>query len=116
MVLKLNRVAREAIATYLESIPKHQTGSCLFPSRKGSGPITTRSARKIVKNTLRELGIKGNYGTRSFRKTSGYHRYINDVKLETLQKIFNHSSPATTLRYIGITREVVIDAYKLVNL
>ncbi len=113
---ELNDAAREAIILYLESIPQQQTGVYLFPSRKGAGPLTTRSAHKIIKTTLRELGIKGNYGTHSLRKTFGYHRHANNVKLETLQKLFNHSSPAVTLRYIGITKEVIIDAYNAVNL
>lgn len=113
---ELNQAAKEAIMLYLNSMADHTGDDYLFSSRKGNGPITTRAAHKIIKTTLRELGIKGNFGTHSLRKTFGYHRYINNVKLETLQRIFNHSSPATTLRYIGITKEVIIDAYNSVNL
>ncbi|MDO9566539.1 MAG: site-specific integrase [Candidatus Desulfaltia sp.] len=113
---ELNKAAREAIMFYLESLPEYKKDDYLFSSRKGRGPITTRAAHKIIKTTLRDLDIKGNYGTHSLRKTFGYHRYINNVKLETLQRIFNHNSPATTLRYIGITKEVIIDAYNSVNL
>lgn len=113
---ELNLAAREAIKLYLDSLPAYDSEDWLFPSRKGAGPLTTRAAHKNIKTTLRDLGIKGNYGTHSLRKTFGYHRYINNIKLETLQKIFNHSSPAVTLRYIGITREVIIDAYNSVNL
>lgn len=40
----------------------------------------------------------------------------NGMTLETLQNIFNHSSPATTLRYIGITKETIIDAYNSIHL
>jgi integrase len=114
--LELNRAAKEAIKLYLNSLPDYKTGDYLFESRKGTGPITTRSAHRIIKSTIRELKIKGNFGTHSLRKTFGYHRYINSVKLETLQKVFNHSSPAITLRYIGITKEVIADAYNSVNL
>ena len=114
--LELNRAAKEAIKLYLNSLPGYKTGDYLFASRKGTGPITTRSAHRIIKSTLRELKIKGNFGTHSLRKTFGYHRYNNGVRLETLQKLFNHSSPAITLRYIGITREVIANAYNSVNL
>ncbi len=113
---ELNKSAREAIRLYLEEAADFDSNTHLFTSRKGSGAITTRSAHKIIKTTLRELGIKGNYGTHSLRKTFGYHRYNNGVKLETLQKVFNHSSSTVTLRYIGITREVICDAYNCVNL
>ncbi len=37
-------------------------------------------------------------------------------KLLLLQKIFNHSSPAQTLDYIGITSEEIEEAYKKLNL
>jgi len=113
---ELNTAAREAITLYMDSNTNWNKENYLFQSRKGAGPITTRAAHKIIKSTLRELGIKGNYGTHSLRKTFGYHRYANNVKLETLQKLFNHSSPATTLLYLGITRETIVDAYNSVNL
>ncbi len=113
---ELNKSAREAIRLYFEEAADFSNNTFLFPSRKGNGAITTRSAHKIIKTALRELGIKGNYGTHSLRKTFGYHRYNNGVKLETLQKVFNHSSSTVTLRYIGITREVICDAYNCVNL
>ena len=114
--LELNNAAREAIKLYLEELAGFDDKTFLFPSRKSSGALTTRSAHKIIKTTLRELGIKGNYGTHSLRKTFGYHRYNSGVKLETLQKLFNHSSASTTLSYIGIDREVIFDAYNVVNL
>ena len=113
---ELNKSAREAIRLYLEEATDCDSNSPLFPSRKGENAITTRSAHKIIKSTLRELGIKGNYGTHSLRKTFGYHRYNSGVKVETLQKLFNHSSASITLRYIGIDREVICDAYNCVNL
>ena len=37
-------------------------------------------------------------------------------KLLLLQKMMNHSSPAQTLDYIGITSEEIEDAYKRLNL
>ncbi len=113
---ELNKSAREAIRLYLDQVEELDVDAYLFTSRKGSGAITTRSAHKIIKTTLRELGIKGNFGTHSLRKTFGYHRYNSGVKVETLQKVFNHSSSTVTLRYIGITREVICDAYNCVNL
>ena len=113
---ELNKSAREAVNLYLSSTKPLNSGTYLFASRKGNKPLTTRSAHKIIKTTLRELGIKGNYGTHSLRKTFGYHRYNSGVKVETLQKVFNHSSSTVTLSYIGIDREVICDAYNIINL
>ena len=113
---ELNKSAREAIRLYLSCHKEPNREAYLFSSRKGRDAITTRSAHKIIKTTLRKLGIKGNYGTHSLRKTFGYHRYSNGVTVETLQKVFNHSSSTVTLRYIGIDKEVICDAYNCVNL
>jgi integrase len=111
----LNQSAKEAIQLYLNS-NKLNPDDYLFQSRKGNEPISVGSLHKLIKTTLRELHIKGNYGTHTLRKTFAYQRYANGIPLETLQEILNHSSSKVTLRYIGITKEVIIDAYNSVNL
>ena len=52
-----------------------------------------------------------NIGAHTLRKTFGYHHYkkYNDIVL--LQKIFNHSSPSVTLRYIGIEQDTIDESY-----
>lgn len=111
----LNKNAKEAINIYLSCLDNLDLEEYLFKSKKG-GHLGVRPLHHIIKSTLRDLGIKGNYGTHSLRKTMAYHRYINNVPIETLQKVLNHSSSAITLRYIGITKEVIIDCYNAVNL
>lgn len=117
----LNKSAKEAIKVYLNSLKDYSLEDYLFSSRKGNASLTVESAHKIIKTTLRELNIKGNFGTHTLRKTFAYHTYINNVKtnpgiIETLQKMLNHSSSAVTLRYIGITKEVITDVYNSLNL
>lgn len=46
-------------------------------------------------------------GSRSLRKTFGYHHYKKHKDLAVLQEIFSHSSPAITKRYIGITQDEI---------
>lgn len=111
----LNSSAKEAIKLYLDTVPSLDLNDYLFSSRKG-GHLGVRPLHHIIKSTLRDLGIKGNYGTHSLRKTMAFHRYTNNVPIETLQKLLNHSSSAITLRYIGITKEVITDCYNAVNL
>ncbi len=111
----LNKNAKEAISSYLNTSDSTDLNSYLFASRKG-GHIGVRPLHHIIKTTFRDLGIKGNFGTHTLRKTMAYHRYMNNVPLETLQKMLNHSSSAITLRYIGITKEVITDCYNAVNL
>ncbi|NFO79407.1 site-specific integrase [Clostridium botulinum] len=117
----LNESSKAAIRLYLDTLKDVDYESYLFKSRKGDGALTVESAHKIIKTTLRELNIKGNYGTHSLRKTFAYHIYINNIKtsptiINTLQKMLNHSSASVTLRYIGITKEVISDVYNSLNL
>lgn len=111
----LNKNAKEAIQIYINSLAEYDFEDYLFKSRKG-GHLGVRPLHHIIKTLTKDLGIKGNFGTHTLRKTMAYHRYINNVPLETLQKLLNHSSSAITLRYIGITQKVIIDCYNAVNL
>ncbi len=116
----LNKSASAAITYYLECLPEINPDSYLFPSQKG-GHLTVSSAHKIIKTLLRDLNVKGNFGNHTLRKSFAYHIYINHAKnnpmiLPTLQKMLNHSNQLTTLRYIGITKEVIEDIYNSINL
>lgn len=118
----LNNSAKDAIRLYLNNIKEYSPDNYLFKSAKGDNcPLTVESAHKIIKTLLRDLNIKGNFGTHTLRKTFAYHTYSNNIKdnpaiLDTLQKMLNHSSTAVTLRYIGITKEVITDVYNSLNL
>lgn len=118
--IKLNESAREAIKIYLDSLKEYDINDFIFKSRKGSTSLTVGSVHKIIKTTLKELNIKGNYGTHTLRKTWAYQTYIsnadNPMILPTLMKMLNHSSQAITLKYIGITKDVIENIYDSLNL
>ena len=65
----------------------------------------------IIRHACEQAGIDVHVGTHTMRKTFGYHHYkkFNDVVM--LQKIFNHSSPQITLRYIGIEQDEIDESY-----
>ena len=83
----------------------------LFLSQKDNR-LSRVQAYKILRKAAKEVGIEVYIGTHSLRKTFGYHHYkqFNDIVL--LQKIFNHSSPSVTLRYIGMEQETIDESYK----
>lgn len=118
---ELNSSAKDAIKLYLNTLDNYDSDGWLFPSRKGTGPIKVDSVRKIIKELCDNLNIRGNYGTHSLRKTFGYHCYMKNIQsnpliLPVLQKMFNHSSPTITTRYIGITSDEISNAYQSLNL
>jgi integrase len=50
------------------------------------------------------------------RKTYGYWHYKKYHDVAMLQQTLNHSSPAVTLTYIGITEDIIIDQMKALDL
>ena len=55
--------------------------------------------------------LEDKFGTHTMRKTFGYHHYKKFKDVAMLQKIFNHSSPEITLRYIGIEQDEIDESY-----
>ena len=60
------------------------------------------NAYRIINRACRRAGIDNHIGTHTLRK-------FKDVVI--LQKIFNHSSPQITLRYIGVEQDEIDKSY-----
>ena len=69
------------------------------------------SAYYIIRRACEKAGLEVKVGTHTMRKTFGYHHYKKFRDIAMLQKIFNHSSPLITLRYIGIEQEQIDKSY-----
>jgi len=101
-ILVMNKSIHKSFQIYLEAL-KPCDNAFLFASRKGKRPITIQCVNNMVKQWTRSINLKGNYGAHSLRKTWGYvQRTVYGVGFEILCKRFNHSSPAITMRYLGI--------------
>lgn len=82
----------------------------LFPSRKSTGKnpyVTREQVFRSLNAVAKAVGIKDKVGTHTLRKTFGYHHYNQFHDVATLQKIFNHSAPSVTLKYIGISDDII---------
>lgn len=75
------------------------------PHYDGLPYISRASIGDCFKSAARAVGIPYRVNTHSLRKTFGYRFFKQTKDIVALQKIFNHSSPAITLRYIGILDE-----------
>lgn len=106
-ILVMNKTTFKSFQVYLETL-KPTDDDPLFASRKGGGAITVQCVNNMVKRWANQINLKGNFGAHSLRKTWGYvQRTVYGVGFEILCKRFNHSSPAITMRYLGIEdREV----------
>lgn len=105
-----------AIAEYLQAT-RLLTGP-LFPGRKDpSKAICPESAWRILKQAAEFVGIPGNIGTHTMRKTFGYWALRQGADISFIMQALNHSSPAITKRYIGITTdELDTEIYSKMNL
>ena len=116
----INKSVAEALKLYHESLDGVSSGDPVFPSRKTSKgklkPIKREAAWQMLNRYANMVGLNDGIGTHTLRKTFGYHLYKKGVALEYIQKMLNHSSPAVTLRYIGITQEQLNDIYVELNL
>lgn len=65
----------------------------------------------ILKTACKAVKLEEKIGTHTLRKTFGYHHYKKNKDVAILQKIFNHSSPSITLRYIGIEQDQIDESY-----
>lgn len=99
---------RSEMERYTENMKR---GQYLFKSQKGDNrPITTVQAYRIINNAATKVGLK-EIGTHTMRKTFGYFFYKQYKDIAKLQKILNHSSPSTTLIYIGIDQDEIDESY-----
>ncbi len=103
---KINQQLQEAIRSYTQGMKDDEY---LFASSKRPQPITRVRAYQILNGTARKIGLS-EVGTHTLRKTFGYHFYQRTRDIATLQMIFNHSHPSITLRYIGITQDLIDEA------
>ncbi len=84
--------------------------SPLFETKFGNR-LERVAAYYIIRNACEEAGLDDKFGTHTLRKTFGYHHYKKFKDVVILQRIYNHSTPATTLRYIGITADQIFESY-----
>ena len=100
-ILMINKSVHKVLKQYLEGV-KPLDEDYLFQSRNGKNkPLSREAVNKMIKEWTKSLKV--NYGTHTLRKTFGYiQRTKYGVSFEVLCKRFGHSSPAITMRYLGI--------------
>lgn len=106
----LSNSTKAALKEYLKT-REYNENEPLFISRKNKGFLLRQQAYKIINDVAKSVGIKEKIGTHTLRKTFGYHAYNNGYDITLIQKLFNHSSPSVTLRYIGITQDEMDNVY-----
>ena len=117
----INQSICEALAEYrvaypaVEDDPNHYV---FFSTRTHdyTKPITRVQAWHVITNICKAVGLKGNYGTHTLRKTWGYHARMNGVELSLIMHKLNHNDLSYTKRYLGITDDELEAVVRRLNL
>lgn len=117
----INDSIREALGEYLSAYPAaagDPDNYVFFNSKVNSfcEPIKRGQAWKFITGICADIGLRGNFGTHSLRKTWGYHARMNGVDLALIMYKLNHASLAYTKRYLGITDDELEEVVKRLNL
>jgi integrase len=99
----INGSIREALDEYLGVYPKivRDLDNFIFFNTKANHfkkPIKRGQAWKTITTICRDVGLSGNFGTHSLRKTWGYHARMQGVDLALIMHKLNHESIAYTKR------------------
>ena len=117
----LNNSIRETFEEYLTAYPgvDQDPDHFIFFNTKAndfSASIRRGQAWKSITSICREVGVRGNFGTHSLRKTWGYHARMQGVDLALIMHQLNHESIAYTKRYLGITDDELHAVSQRLNL
>ena len=123
--ITINNAVVEAVTLYLKNTPGVTLSDYMFRSVSNNGanentPITIQAINLILRGIVKDLGLNIKISSHTLRKTFCYWMMMqgnNDQRrLLLLQKMLNHSTPAQTLDYIGLTSEEISEAYKQLNI
>lgn len=114
-LVTLNRPAVAAIRDYLRRdlrLKRAGDDDYLFYSRFGD-VLTVPTLTNMVKAWCQAVGLKGNYGSHSMRKTWGWWQYKRGKPVPLLMEAYGHATQKQTLDYLCIQAEEVAALYDL---
>lgn len=112
--ITVNQTVVDVIDGWLKVHPDPKPNAPLFPSKKTGDALTVAAVHKMVKRWCREVGLKGNYGSHTMRKTWGYHqRMQKNQPIPLLMVAYGHATQAQTLEYLCIQETEIQDLYGL---
>ena len=110
-IVRLNETALRLIQSRRQDYP---TDKYLFQgdqerARGNVRPLSRGAVSAAFQEVGQILGIKLN--THSMRKSRGWAMFSDGVAIEIIAKVLNHTSTKTTMVYLGITQEEVLQTY-----
>ncbi|QTS84938.1 tyrosine-type recombinase/integrase [Ectopseudomonas khazarica] len=107
--IELNSKAQEIVKARRAAHPHHTYLFEVESNRASGKPVSRVAVAVAFKAVGDELGIS--LGTHSMRKTRGWLMHSAGVSIEKICRVLNHSSPAITMAYIGLTQAEIDATY-----
>ena len=118
--IKINPQLKKHITECYYKINPRTGGEYIFISQKGS-VYSIQRINVILKDLKSKYNLKiKNFSSHSLRKCFGREIFTRsaenaELAIVKLSQLFNHSNPAITRRYLGISREELLDTYDILN-
>jgi integrase len=118
--IKINPQLKKHINECYQQIKPISTDKEIFISQKGT-VYSIQRLNIIFKSIKLRYNLKvNNYSTHSLRKTFGREVFSQsgtnaELAIVKLSQLFNHSSVLVTRRYLGITREELLETYDVLH-
>ena len=109
---KIIEINSKAVAALNRYISEASPSVFLIKNRQTGKAISRVQAHRIIRTAGEAIDIEQNVSCHSLRKTFGYQSWKCGISIEVLMEIYNHSSPAVTRRYLGITQDYMNEAYR----
>jgi integrase/recombinase XerD len=90
----------EMLRAFVATKRKTKRGAYLFPSRQGTGRLTTARVYQIVTDAIQAAGITKHLSPHSLRHTFAIGRLRAGASPVIVQKLMGHSNIATTQKYL----------------
>jgi integrase len=118
--IKINAQLKRHISDCIEKIKPRTLDEYIFISQKGS-IYSVQRINVILKDIRVRYNLKiRNFSTHSLRKCFGreiFNRSSENAELAIvkLSQLFNHSNPAITRRYLGISQKELLETYDVLS-
>lgn len=119
-IVKINTQLKRHILDCYEKINPRKHDEFIFTSQKGS-VYSIQRINVILKDLKTKYNLKiKNFSSHSLRKSFGreiFNRSAENAELAIvkLSQLFNHSNPAITRRYLGISQKELLDTYDVLS-
>lgn len=112
--ITVNHAVATGLSSWLAHHPDLTENAPLFMSQKTGRALTVSAIHKLIKSWCHDIGLSGNYGSHTMRKTWGYHQRVQqNTPIPLLMEAFGHSNQAQTLEYLCIQEAEIQDLYGL---